>query len=150
VAYVRKTKVKGHTYYQLVRGYREDGKVKIEVLAHLGKNETPEKAIEDWEARAVFWRQESFDHLHAAKYIEKHRLSIFVDSRGTRRKRLVPREGVPLDEEPVYGGMFAPHGWFYSSGTPAEERAESQEYHRQAEEYEARIMKLRSITGVWR
>ena len=41
MAYVREQVIKRgdkvYRYYQLVRGYREDGKVKIEVLKHLGK-----------------------------------------------------------------------------------------------------------------
>jgi hypothetical protein len=36
------------TYYQAVRSYREQGKVKQEVI-HLGQHSTTESAIEAWE-----------------------------------------------------------------------------------------------------
>jgi hypothetical protein len=35
-------------YFQLVRSYREEGKVKQEVLVHLGIHERPEDALEAW------------------------------------------------------------------------------------------------------
>ena len=36
--YVRKVKVKGHEYYQLVEAYWEDGKKKTRIIKHLGTN----------------------------------------------------------------------------------------------------------------
>jgi hypothetical protein len=44
--FVRTKKVKGNTYYQLVRNYREDGKHKQQVLCHLGQYRSLEDAIE--------------------------------------------------------------------------------------------------------
>jgi hypothetical protein len=35
-------------YFQLVRSYREDGRVKQEVLVHLSEHETPEVALAAW------------------------------------------------------------------------------------------------------
>ena len=35
-------------YFQLVRSYREGGKVKQEVLVHLGTHEKPEDALAAW------------------------------------------------------------------------------------------------------
>ena len=35
-------------YFQLVRSYREGGKVKQEVLVHLGRYEKPEDALAAW------------------------------------------------------------------------------------------------------
>jgi hypothetical protein len=35
-------------YFQLVRSYREGGRVKQEVLVHLGVHETPEAALAAW------------------------------------------------------------------------------------------------------
>jgi hypothetical protein len=35
-------------YFQLVRSYREGGRVKQEVLVHLGEHETPEAALAAW------------------------------------------------------------------------------------------------------
>jgi hypothetical protein len=36
------------TYYQAVRSYREQGKVKQEVI-HLGEHQTPQSAMQAWE-----------------------------------------------------------------------------------------------------
>ena len=46
MAYVRKNRVDGGVYYQLVEGYRQDGKVKQRVLAYLGTYKTVDKALE--------------------------------------------------------------------------------------------------------
>ena len=35
-------------YFQLVRSYREEGKVRQEVLVHLGTHERPEDALAAW------------------------------------------------------------------------------------------------------
>jgi hypothetical protein len=43
--FVRPKKVKGNTYYQLVRSFREDGKVKQQFLCHLGRYKSLEAAI---------------------------------------------------------------------------------------------------------
>lgn len=40
MAFIRKKKVKGHTYYYIVRSYREKGKIKQEVLRYLGTAES--------------------------------------------------------------------------------------------------------------
>jgi hypothetical protein len=45
LAFVRSKKVRGHTYYQLVRNYRDEGKHRQEVLAHLGHHDSLEAAI---------------------------------------------------------------------------------------------------------
>jgi len=37
-------------YFQLVRSYREEGKVRQEVLVHLGTHEKPEDALAAWTA----------------------------------------------------------------------------------------------------
>jgi len=49
VAFIRKKRVNGREYYQLVENYRDDGKHRQRVLAHLGKHSTIEAAIEDLE-----------------------------------------------------------------------------------------------------
>jgi hypothetical protein len=47
--FVRRVKSRGTgPYFQLVRSYREGGKVKQEVLVHLGEHTTPEAALEAW------------------------------------------------------------------------------------------------------
>jgi hypothetical protein len=50
--YIRAVNIERHgeqygTYYQAVRSYREQGKVKQEVI-HLGQHSTTESAIEAW------------------------------------------------------------------------------------------------------
>jgi hypothetical protein len=44
-------------YFQLVRSYREGGKVRQEVLVHLGRHEKPEDALEAWPAEAGHLRK---------------------------------------------------------------------------------------------
>ena len=46
MAFIRTKQVEGREYRQLVENYREDGKHRQRVLAHLGKHETLEEAIE--------------------------------------------------------------------------------------------------------
>ncbi len=52
--FVRRVKSRGAgPYFQLVRSYREGGRVKQEVLVHLGEHPTPEAALEAWPAAVV-------------------------------------------------------------------------------------------------
>jgi len=44
--FIRKKRVDGREYHQLVENYREDGQVRQRVLAHLGTHATLEEAIE--------------------------------------------------------------------------------------------------------
>jgi hypothetical protein len=46
--YVRTVTSRGREYNQLVRSYREDGKVKQEVIAHLGELTSAREALEFW------------------------------------------------------------------------------------------------------
>jgi uncharacterized protein YceH (UPF0502 family) len=47
--YIRRMRSREHgPYFQLVRSYREGGRVKQEVLVHLGEHETPEAALAAW------------------------------------------------------------------------------------------------------
>src|SRR4028119_2440155 len=56
--YVRRTTSRGRgPYFQLVRSYREEGKVKQEVLVHLGTHEKPEDALAAWPSEAEHLRQ---------------------------------------------------------------------------------------------
>ncbi len=49
IIYVRRTRSRERgPYFQLVRSYREGGRVKQEVLVHLGEHETPEAALAAW------------------------------------------------------------------------------------------------------
>jgi hypothetical protein len=43
-------------YFQLVRSYREGGKVKQEVLVHLGRYEKPEDALAAWPSEVTHLR----------------------------------------------------------------------------------------------
>ena len=49
-------------YFQLVRSYREGGKVKQEVLVHLGRYETPEDALAVWPSEVRHLRAIGRDH----------------------------------------------------------------------------------------
>ena len=44
-------------YFQLVRSYREEGKVKQEVLVHLGRHERPVDALAAWPAEVAHLRK---------------------------------------------------------------------------------------------
>jgi hypothetical protein len=149
MAYVRSKKIRRegreYTYYQLVRGYRENGSVKQEVVAHLGRNETPEAALTEWEGRGQWYRDHAADYLHAAEYIRQGRYSPRYVY-GQRRKGLVPRAGTPLDSEAPPPGGFALSGWFYFSGASAEDaEAEAAEYIAKAEVVEERAARLRAV-----
>ena len=56
-------------YFQLVRSYREEGKVKQEVLVHLGEHETAEAALKAWSSEAehlrYIGREDQADRLEA-------------------------------------------------------------------------------------
>ena len=56
-------------YFQLVRSYREEGKVKQEVLVHLGTHERPEDALAAWPSEVghlrKIGRDEQADKLEA-------------------------------------------------------------------------------------
>ncbi len=49
-------------YFQLVRSYREGGKVKQEVLVHLGHHEKPKDALAAWPSEARRLRAIGRDH----------------------------------------------------------------------------------------
>ncbi len=44
-------------YFQLVRSYREEGKVRQEVLVHLGTHEKPEDALAAWPSEVAHLRK---------------------------------------------------------------------------------------------
>src|SRR5215212_1471958 len=76
-----------YTYYQLVEGYRdEDGKVRQRVLAHLGRHDSVEAALEDWRHMADVNRRRAADHRYAAeKWRERSRENLSLED--WRRKR---------------------------------------------------------------
>src|SRR5829696_1425926 len=59
MAFVRKKRVNGHEYYQVVENYRENGKVRQRMLEHLGKYPTVEEAIEYRRRKVEHYRYES-------------------------------------------------------------------------------------------
>ena len=48
MAYVRKKKVKGEEYYQLVQSRRVNGNPRQRVLLHLGRCPTVDEALKEW------------------------------------------------------------------------------------------------------
>ena len=48
MAYVRKKKVKGVEYYQLVQSHRVNGNPRQKVLLHLGRHPTVDAALKEW------------------------------------------------------------------------------------------------------
>jgi hypothetical protein len=149
MAYVRRKKIRGkndktYTYHQLVRGYREDGKVKQEIVAHLGQHETPEAALACWQERAELWRQHARDHMRGAQLIRDRKVG-GIYNRGGYRYWCLPREGTPLPDEPVVFSGFAPSGWFYHRGSAEDAERQAQEYLARAKGYEERAARLRSV-----
>jgi hypothetical protein len=57
MAYVRRKQVKGNTYYQLVESYRDGGKVRQRLVAHLGAFPTLEEAIAGHRDYATKYRE---------------------------------------------------------------------------------------------
>lgn len=55
MAYVRRKQVKGRSYYQVVESYRDGGKPRQRVIAHLGPWPSIEEAIDGWRMRAELW-----------------------------------------------------------------------------------------------
>ncbi len=56
--YVRRVTSRGRgPYFQLVRSYREGGKVRQEVLVHLGIHETAEDALAAWPSEVAHLRK---------------------------------------------------------------------------------------------
>ena len=70
-------------YFQLVRSYREGGKVRQEVLVHLGRHEKPEDALAAWPSEVEhlrkIGREGQADKLEAS--LEKLRAVIAADKR---------------------------------------------------------------------
>jgi len=146
-----------YTYYQLVHGYRdENGKVKQEVLAHLGRYPTVEEAVEGLQSSFDHCTQMAAAHRRAAELIRSGALQGRRLTWGTRGW-LVPKPGTKFDpdtdEAPTPGG-FAPSGWFYvkaqttgrgrESGVEAAER-EAAEYERKASAYGQRLKRLKAV-----
>jgi fatty acid-binding protein DegV len=56
--YVRRTTSRGRgPYFQLVRSYRQEGKVRQEVLVHLGMHEKPQDALAAWPSEVAHLRK---------------------------------------------------------------------------------------------
>jgi len=61
--YVRRTTSRGRgPYFQLVRSYREGGRVKQEVLVHLGRHERHEDALAAWPSEVEHLRKIGREH----------------------------------------------------------------------------------------
>ncbi len=71
MAFVRSKIVAGHQYYQLVENYRQDGKHRQRVLAHLGKHATLGEAIDDAAARVDLMKKAAReDRVRAHRVLE--------------------------------------------------------------------------------
>jgi hypothetical protein len=80
--YVRRTMSRGHgPYFQLVRSYREEGKVKQEVLVHLERYETPEAALAAWPSEIEHLRRIGRDHQADRLEAKTNKLRQLVEKR---------------------------------------------------------------------
>jgi pheromone shutdown protein TraB len=79
MAFVRRKKMDGNYYYQLVRNYREGGKHRQEVLCHLGVHNTVGAAIEDVRQQLVFHQNEAASRDEEAHRIEAQLKTLYGD-----------------------------------------------------------------------
>jgi hypothetical protein len=138
-----------YVYYQLVEGYRdESGKVKQRVLAHLGRDADPHRAIERWERCAENRRNHAADLRYAAMQMRERAHGDWRRgfNRGSRRgKWYVPRAGTDVPDIPPQPPGFAAPGWFYFEGeTPEDAEQQAQEALAEAETYQRRANHTRA------
>src|SRR5829696_8925005 len=79
MAFVRKKRVGGYEYYQLVENSWVEGKPRQRVLVHLGRYSTPEAALKEW-PKAI----ERLSRFAQSKREEAERLSEKPSSRRSR------------------------------------------------------------------
>jgi len=151
MAYVRKKNIraengKTYTYHQLVRGYREDGKVKQEVVAHLGKHETLEAALAYWQEWAEESRQKARDLMRGAQLMRDGLLPPYRWNPFSKVwLGLLPRDGIEIPGEPTRAGAFAPGEWFYHRGDAADAEREARKHIAKAKILEKRAARIRSV-----
>ena len=95
--YVKTKRVPGkdgkvYTYHQLVEGYREGGKVKQKVIAHLGRYPTPEEAASVWEKQAKYRREREKNLVYAAPLMRAGKVHRLYYGRG---KWFLPKHDTP-------------------------------------------------------
>jgi hypothetical protein len=78
--FVRTKKVGDRTYKQLVENYREDGRHRQRVVAHLGHYDTPEEALEGLRGELAEHRSEDGEH--------RKRLERAIEQERWRRRKL--------------------------------------------------------------
>jgi hypothetical protein len=71
MAFVRRKKMHGKHYYQLVRNYREGGRHRQQVLCHLGIHDSVEGAIEGARRRAAHYRDAAADKYKEADLVRR-------------------------------------------------------------------------------
>jgi hypothetical protein len=85
VVYVRRVSSRNREYNQLVRSYRENGKVKQEVIAHLGELSSADEALEYWPQEIELLRRTG-QQVKADKLVEKlTRVRELTEGRDIRR-----------------------------------------------------------------
>jgi hypothetical protein len=136
-----------YTYYQLVKGVRENGTVRQVVLSHLGRNETPEAALEDWQRQAAYWRESAADHRLAAEWIRDGRAEPSPRKYPTRTPHYrIPRSELSDDSpERAESNISRNFPYFYVHGSAEDVEAEAEKFIAKAEEYEERIARLRAV-----
>jgi hypothetical protein len=70
MVFVRRKKMHGKHYYQLVRNYREAGKHRQKVLCHLGVHDSIEAAIADTQRQVDHYEKEAASREEKAHRIE--------------------------------------------------------------------------------
>ena len=114
MAFVRSKNVNGRRYYQLVENYREGGKHRQRVLAHLGKHPTLKDAINDIVARA--------DALTEAAGRDRERARQLAASYGRRHPENLDQHGRPPWSHTHYWGCVRRADKAYREAARLEER----------------------------
>jgi hypothetical protein len=118
--FVRPKKVNGNTYYQLVRSFREDGKVKQQFLCHLGRHKSREAAIaaerelaERHEREAAYWSEEAKDTKDVCleEYAEEIGGDFPSRKQAHLRWRAFSKEYNESHRSPYYGWLTSVAGW---------------------------------------
>lgn len=127
--FVRRKKVNGNTYYQLVRNTRVDGKHRQKVLCHLGRHRSLEAAIaaereltERHEREASYWSKIAQDikDLCLEEYAEENRGDFPSRKQAYLRWRAFWKEYDEAHRSPYYRWLTSVEGWV----TATDERTE--------------------------
>ena len=86
MAYVRKTRVGGREYYQLVETQRVEGKRRQRMLVHLGRYPSVDEALENWPMRIELSRRSLSRYPKKVQPIRERRIASEEERLATLRR----------------------------------------------------------------